>query len=148
MKVILLRSIDKVGKKDEVVTVSDGYAHNALFPKKYAIPATAQALEQLKRRQAGVVAEQALQHQLLEKAFREVENHPIEIKARASGNGSLFAKITAKEIAAGLLKSHRLSIDPKIVVLPEPIKHTGTYQVPVVFDSFKGMLTVAVVPVV
>ncbi len=118
MKVILLKAVPKIGKKEDVVEVSEGYARNALFPKKFAIPATPDALAALSRAQSGRAADKAMHQTLLDKAIEEVKEKSLVYAAAANEQGNLFAKIDARLIAAYLLEAHRLSIDEKCIFIP------------------------------
>lgn len=128
MKVILLKGVQKVGKTGDIVEVSDGYAANALFPNKLAIAATAKNLEALQKKTAYVAASKALQHELLEKAIASLPEQVLTITVRANEKGVLFSKIDEDDIVAALLV-HRVSISPKNVLLPHPIKELGIYTV-------------------
>ncbi len=126
MKVILLQSVAKVGKKGDVVDVSDGYAANALLPTKKAIIATAKNLEAHNRTLASVQATKALEHGLLEAAIRSLPNMTLTLKARANAQGHLFSKVDTKAIVEALAL-HRISVGEKNILLKESIKSIGTY---------------------
>lgn len=144
MKVILLKSVQKVGKTGDVVEVSDGYAANALFPNKLAIAATAKNLEALEKKTASVAASKALQHELLEKAISSLPDQVLTIAVRANEKGSLFSKIDEADIVSALL-THRVSISPKNVVLPHPIKELGTYTVTIKEGEHKKDISVSII---
>ncbi len=144
MKVILLKSVQKVGKLGDVVDVSDGYAANALFPRKLAILATQKNLENLKRKQDSAIATKALQHELLEKAILSLPSETLTISARANEKGNLFSKIDAEDIVLALSK-HRVVISAKNVVLHQQIKELGTYTVTLSEGAFNKDITVAIV---
>lgn len=144
MKVILLKSVPKVGKAEEVVEVSDGYAANALFPNKKAIPATPKNLEALKRKNQSEVDQKALQHGLLEQAIATLPDTTLEIKVKANDQGHLFSKLDESDIVSELLK-HRISVSPKNIKLPQIIKQLGSYQVGIEEGSYKAHITLAVV---
>ena len=144
MKVILLKSVSKVGKTGDIVEVSDGYAANALFPNKKAIPATAKNLESLNRKKQSDEDLKALQHGLLEQAILALPDTTIEINVRANEKGHLFSKIDENNIVEELLK-HRISISAKNIILKEAIKELGTYQVAVKEGDYKAGITVSVV---
>src|SRR4051812_15322751 len=111
MKVILLKGVPKVGKPEEIVEVSDGYAQNALFPRRLAVPATQHAVDALKQRQLGRVAQKAEQHALLDQAMKSIGGANILYTAPANEKGSLFSKIDAADVSKFLLDEHRISID-------------------------------------
>ncbi len=100
MKVILLQDVKSLGKKGELVSVSDGYARNFLFPRNLAKEANAQAMNEFRN------AEQSKQYKIdtaraaAQKAKEELEGSKFVMKAKAGDSGKLFGSITAKEIAA------------------------------------------------
>lgn len=144
MKVILLQQVPKVGKKGDVVEVSDGYAANALFPAKKAIAATPKNLEALDRKVSSERASKALEHGLLEAAIKGLPNMTVTIPMKANDKGHLFSKVDAGAIVEALVK-HRISISTKNVVLKEPIKLLGTYPVTIAEGDYKGSISVEVV---
>jgi large subunit ribosomal protein L9 len=132
MKVILLKSVPKLGKKDDVITVPDGYAHNALFPKKVAVPATDQAVAALHRTQKNKIAEKEIQHSLLDKAIESLAGKTLSYKAKASEKGSLFSKLDEADVSTILFDQEHVAIDSKYMKIENgPIKHTGIYTVAV-----------------
>lgn len=143
MKVILLQQIPKVGKKGEVIEVSDGYAANALFPNKKAIPATEKNLEALKRKIDSDNATKALEHGLLEAAIKSLPDMNISIEMRANEKGHLFSKVGPSEIVEALSKK-RINISTKNIVLKEPIKEVGSYEVLIQEGSYKGSITLLI----
>ena len=144
MKVILLKSVPKVGKTGDIVEVSDGYAANALFPNKSAIAATEKNLDALKRKNQSQADLKALQHGLLEQAIATLPDMTLEIKVKANEQGHLFSKLDESHIVSELLK-HRISISEKNIKLPEIIKQLGSYQVGIEEGSYKAHITLAVI---
>jgi large subunit ribosomal protein L9 len=144
MKVILLQQVPKVGKKGEVVEVSDGFAANALFPTKKAIAATAKNLEALQRKNASVQDMRALEHGLLEAAIKGLPNMTLTIPMKANDKGHLFSKVDAGAIVDALAK-HRISIASKNVVLKEAIKELGVYPITIAEGDYKGTISVSVI---
>lgn len=144
MKVILLKSVSKVGKTGEVVEVSDGYAANALFPNKKAIPATPKNLEALKRKNQSEADLKALQHGLLEQAIATLPDMTLEIKTKANEQGHLFSKLDEGDIVSELLK-HRISVSAKNIKLSQVIKQLGSYQVAVEEGSYKAHIILSVI---
>lgn len=139
MKVILLTSVPKVGIKDTIVDVAAGYAEHALFPRKLAVPATDAAIAVLNRRKQNIVAEKNIQHTLLDKAIAAANDLALVMSVRANKEGSLFSKIHTKDVTEFLMKNHRISIDPKLMTIPdESIKKIGTYQITVVDGEYKA----------
>lgn len=145
MKVILLKSVQKVGKKDEVVEVAAGFAQHALFPKKLAIAATPSALAALKTHQANVVPEKNMQHVLLDKAIAAIAAASFIYKAKANEQGNLFSKIDTDDIAHALMDQMRISLDPKKMHIVEGvIKQVGTYTVNVQDGDYRARFEVVV----
>ncbi len=125
MKVILLDDIKGVGKKEQIVNASDGYARNFLFPKKLALEATKENLSQLehkKKQEADKRQEELNEAQALSKALGELT---IKIEVKSGEGGRLFGSVTNKEVAAALKEQHGYDMDKKKIVLKEPLKHLG-----------------------
>ena len=129
MKVILQQDVKGQGKKGQLVDVSDGYARNFLLPKKLAVPATAENVntmkQQEKARQAQMAAEKAEAQALAEK----LKSIQVKLTAKAGEGGRLFGAVTSKEIAEALSAQHGLNIAKTKLVLDEPIKSCGGYQI-------------------
>lgn len=137
MKVILLKSVPKVGKKDTIVDVAEGYARNALFPIKAAIPATPDAVAALKRKQSGVVAERALRHELLDKAIQAMSGKAVTLAVHANEKGGIFSRVDEMDVVQILADEHRIMLDASCIILPHsPIKELGEYTVMVKDDGY------------
>ncbi len=131
MKVILLEDVKSLGKKGQLVEVSDGYARNFIFPKKLGLEATSKNLNELKLQKAheDKVAAQKLADA---KAFAEdLKKVQITLKIKAGEGGKLFGSVSSKEIAQAAKEQLDLDIDKKKLVLPGGIKAVGTTIVPV-----------------
>ena len=141
MKVLLLQHVNKKG---DVVEVSDGYATNALLPTKKAIAATTKNLEILERKKDSILATKALEHDLLEAAVKSLPNMSLDISVRANEKGHLFSKVDAKTIVEALAK-HRIGLSVKNIVLDEPIKEIGSYNISVVEGDYKAVVPINIV---
>ncbi|MEZ0535700.1 50S ribosomal protein L9 [Caldicellulosiruptoraceae bacterium PP1] len=131
MKVVLLQDIKGVGKKDEIIEVSDGYARNYLFPKKLAIEATEGVQSHIKGKKE---AEQKKKEKELQKAqelAKRIEEISLILKVKSGESGKLFGSITNKEIAEELKKQFKIDIDRKKIEIDNPIKIVGNYTVEV-----------------
>ncbi len=131
MEVILLQDVKALGKKGEIVKVSDGYARNFILPKKLGLEATKQNLYDLNTQKA---AEEKRQKEILEEARsfgKKLEELTINLSIKAGEGGKTFGSISTKEIAEAAKKQFNLDIDKKKLVLNDPIKNAGTYTVPV-----------------
>ena len=129
MKVILQQDVRGQGKKGQLVEISDGYARNFLLPRKLAVPATAENINtmklQQKARQAQMAAEKAEAQALAEK----LQGIQVKLAAKAGEGGRLFGAVTSKEIAEALSAQFGLNITKTKLVLDEPIKACGGYQI-------------------
>jgi len=131
MDIILLQDVKALGKKGEIVKVSDGYARNFILPKKLGLEATKQNLYDLNTQKA---AEAKKQKEILEEAktqAKKLEELTIKVAIKAGEGGKTFGSVSTKEIAAALKEQFNLDIDKKKLVLNDPIKHAGSYTVPV-----------------
>ena len=129
MKIILLEDVKTLGKKGDIVNVSDGYARNAILPKKLGVEATAKNLNDLKlqNQHADKVAAENLQK--AKELAREVEQQKVVIKIKSGDGGKIFGSVSTKEIAQAAKEQTGLDLDKKKMQLTEPIKALGTYEV-------------------
>lgn len=134
MKIILIEEIESLGKPGNIVNVSDGYARNFLLPMKKALEATEKNLKLLNHQKK--VADDKIK-KLVKNAEAEAEklaNLAITIQRTAGENNKLFGSVTSIDIAEELSKAG-FEIDKKKIILKEPIKLTGSYEVPVKIHS-------------
>lgn len=131
MKVVLLQDVKSVGKKGELVTVSDGYARNFLFPKNIAKEANAQALNELKNAEQSKKFKTDTAIAEANKAKAELEGAVFVMNAKAGSSGKLFGSITAKEVAQEIKKQKGIDVDKRKITLSSDIKTTGEYDVEV-----------------
>lgn len=131
MKVILLADVKSLGKKGEIVTVSDAYARNQLIPKKLGVEANNKTLNDLKlqNKHADKVAEENYQAAL--KLSEDLKDKLVEVKMRAGEGGRSFGSVSTKEIAQAAKEQLGLELDKKKMQLKESIKSFGTYEVPI-----------------
>lgn len=135
MKVILLEDVKALGKKGQVVNVSDGYARNALFTKKLAVEATAKNLNELKlQNQHAQKVEQENYENALALASR-LESITVECRLKSGKDGKAFGSVGSKEIAAALKEQFDIELDKKKMHLPEALKNLGTYEVKIKLHS-------------
>ena len=131
MKVILLEDVKALGKKGDVVNVSDGYARNAILPKKLGAEATSKNLNDLKlqNQHADKVAQENYENAVA--LAKVVEKTTIEVKLKSGKDGKAFGSISSKEISQAAKEQAGLDIDKKKMHLGEAIKNLGTFDVPV-----------------
>lgn len=131
MKVILLEDVKALGKKGEIVNVSDGYARNCILPKKLGLEATSKNLNDLKLKKANeakVAQEQLEEAQVLAK---KLEAGKVELAIKVGEGGRAFGSVSSKEIAAAVKEQMGYDIDKKKIQLKDAIKTLGTHTVPV-----------------
>ena len=131
MKVILLEDVKSLGKKGEIVNVSDGYARNCILPKKLGLEATSKNLNDLKLKKANeakVAQEQLEEAQVLAK---KIEAGKVELAIKVGEGGRAFGSVSSKEIAAAVKEQMGYDIDKKKIQLKDAIKTLGTHTVPV-----------------
>ncbi|MBR5421673.1 MAG: 50S ribosomal protein L9 [Lachnospiraceae bacterium] len=129
MKVILNEDVKSLGKKGELVEVSDGYARNFILAKKKGVEATPANLNNLKLKQANdarIAAEQLAEAEALAK---ELSGKKLKLSIRSGEGGKTFGSITSKEISAAAEEQLSLNIDKKKIVLKDPIKTLGEHKV-------------------
>ena len=117
MKVILLNDIKGVGKKDQIIEASDGYARNYLFPKKLALEANNENMSKLKARQDSNQFKKDVQKKEAEALATKLKGIMLKIKVKAGENGKIFGGVTSKEISDGLKKDYQIDIDKKKINL-------------------------------
>lgn len=127
MKVILNQDVKDLGKKGELVNVSDGYAKNFLIPRKIAVIADATALNELKNREMSKAHHLAVEKANAEEAARTLEGKSLKISAKAGANGRLFGSVTSKEISENIKKSFNIDIDKKKIIVDD-IRSFGTFE--------------------
>ena len=131
MKVILIEDVKSLGKKGQMVNVSDGYARNMLFPKKLGIEARPKNINDLKLQKAH---EEKVAQENLEaaKAFKaELETKQVTVSIKVGDNGRTFGSVSTKEIAEAAKAQLGYDIDKKKMQLANPIRELGTTMVPV-----------------
>lgn len=131
MDVILLEDVKSLGKKGDLVKVSDGYARNFILPKKLGLEATPKNLNDLKLQKA---AKEKREREILEEArtlAETIAQKSITLKLKIGEGGRTFGSISTKEIAQALKDQLGLEIDKKKLVLSDPLRNIGTYTVPI-----------------
>lgn len=131
MKIVLLENVKKLGKKDEIIEVSDGYARNVLIPKKLGLPATNENLNNVKLKNKNEEKKEENLRNLAEKNKTLLESKTFIVNIKAGANGKTFGSITSKEISDNISKTTDISVDKKDILLDESIKNIGKYDVKV-----------------
>ena len=129
MKVILLQDVKGKGKKGQMLEVSDGYARNFMLPKKLAIEATPDAINTMRMNDKATqerIAREKAEALALSKQLREMT---LVVTAKGGGAGRLFGSVTNQEIADSLKAKAGITLDKRKIVIADPIKSVGTYNV-------------------
>jgi len=128
MKIILLQDVAKIGRRNSIVEVPDGYAQNQLIPKKMALPATPENLKRINKLHADVAAGAAKALDQFSATVAALRQTPLEISAEANEQAHLFKAISDKDVVLAASK-RGIVIEVKQVVFSEPIKSLGTHEI-------------------
>ena len=129
MKVILQQDVRGQGKKGQLVEVSDGYGRNYLLPRKLAVEATAENLNTMRMQDKAKAARLAEEKAKAAALAEQLKNSPVRVRARAGQNGKLFGAVTNQEISKALKEQYGIDIGKNQLVLAEPIKSFGSFEV-------------------
>lgn len=125
MKVILTQDVKSLGKKGELVNASDGYARNFLFPRKLAVEANAQAMNELKNREAAEKFRLETELKNAKETAAKIDGKTVKLTAKAGQGGRLFGSVTAKEVAEQIKAQFGVDIDRRKISMSD-IKSFGT----------------------
>ena len=146
MKVILLNNIKGVGKKDEIINASDGYARNFLFPKKLAVEANNENLAKLNNKKEAAIYKKDKEKQQAEELANKLKGVMLKIKVKSGENGKIFGGVTAKEISDNLKAQYNFDIDKKKIELKETIKTLGGFVVTIkLYEGVMASLKIDVI---
>ena len=146
MKVILKDNIKGVGKKNEVINASDGYARNFLFPKNLAVEATPENMQKLNSQNQAKQYRKDVEKEQAQEIAKKLEKITVEIKVQAGENGKIFGSVSSKEIAETLEKQYKITIDKKKIEVKEPIKVLGARTVEAkLFEGVTGKIKINVI---
>ena len=143
MKVILKADIKGVGKKDEIINASDGYARNFLFPKNLAVEANNENMAKLKAKKDSQQFQKNQQKEEAEEIADKLSKIILKIKVKSGENGKIFGGVSAKEIAQELENSYQIKVDKKKIDLKETIKTLGMRTIQIkLFEGVVGTLKI------
>lgn len=146
MKVILKSDIKGVGKKDQVIEASDGYARNFLFPKNLAVEANKENMAKLKAKEDSVKYQKGIEKEEALKTADKLSKILLKIRVKSGENGKIFGGVSSKEIAQELEKQYKIIIDKKKVDLKETIKTLGTRTISIkLYEGVIGSLKIDVI---
>ncbi len=128
MKVILKDDVEGLGSIGKMVNVSDGYARNYLIPRNLAVPADPRNLKMFEHEKRQIMAKAEKAKRSAEEVAKRLSDIRLEIKSKAGDEGKLFGSITTMDIA-NAISVHGIEIDKRKILIGEPIKRLGTYDV-------------------
>ena len=131
MNIVLLEDVKALGKKGEVVKVNDGYARNFILPKKLGVEATPKNLNDLKLQKANDAKVAAEQLAAAKELGKQLEEASVTLSMKAGEGGRAFGSVSSKEIGKAIGDQLGLEIDKKKIVLNDPIKSIGSFEVPI-----------------
>ena len=131
MEVVLLEDVKALGKKGQLVKVNDGYARNFILPKKLGVEATPKNLNDLKLKKANEAKVAAGQLAEARELAAKIDEMSVTVSIKAGEGGRTFGSVSTKEIAKAAAEQLKMDIDKKKMVLPEPIKSLGSFEVPI-----------------
>ena len=129
MKVILTQDIRGKGKRGQMIEVSDGYARNFLFPKKLAQEANADNVNTMKMNDKARQEREAKERAEAMEISKRMKGFTVTVTAKGGGAGRLFGSVTNTEIAEALAAQQKITLDKRKIVLDEPIKAFGSYEI-------------------
>lgn len=146
MKVILKADIKGVGKKDQVINASDGYARNFLFPKNLAVEANNENMSKLKAKQDSNSYKKAQEKEEAKKTAEKLSKIQLKVSVKSGENGKIFGGVSAKEISELLKENYKIEVDKKKIELKENIKTLGGRTVTIkLYEGVIGNLKIDVI---
>ncbi|SHE94533.1 LSU ribosomal protein L9P [Marinitoga hydrogenitolerans DSM 16785] len=147
MKVMLLKDVSKVGKKGEIVKVSDGYGRNYLIPRGLAIEAKEGEIKHVKKIQEVKNEVKQKRKEKNERLLKQLQDRVYKIKIKSGANGKLFGSITAKDIAKVIKETTNIDFDKRWFVEKVNIKEIGLYTLKIkLAEGVKGDIKLRVEP--
>ncbi len=147
MEVILLKDVDHVGLRGDVVNVSRGFMRNYLQPRRLAEPATAARVAELERREAERARHEARSFEQAQEIAESLRKTVLRFEVQAGPRGTLFGSVTPTDVADELWRTRRIRVDRRKIQLSSPIKRVGRYDIPIeVFQDVDVEVKTLVVP--
>ena len=131
MEIVLLEDVKALGKKGQIVTVNDGYARNFILPKKLGVEATSKNLNDLKLKKANDAKLAAEIPAAAKELAAKLDESKVTLSIKAGEGGRAFGSVSNKEISKAITDQLGLEIDKKKIVLNDPIKSIGSFEVPI-----------------
>jgi large subunit ribosomal protein L9 len=127
MKVILQQDVKKLGKKGDIIEVSEGYGRNFLLPRKAAVLATAQNLNVANAQAGSKARKEAMAADEAKLMAKQLEKVEVKIPVRIGEGGKLFGSVTGKDVSEALKKQH-IDIDKRKITIQGEVTGTGVYE--------------------
>jgi large subunit ribosomal protein L9 len=148
MDVILLKDVDKVGLRGEVVSVSRGFMRNYLQPRGLAETATAARVAEVEKRDSERARHEARSFEQAQDVAETLRKTVLRFEVNAGAQGTLFGSVTPTDIADELWRARKIRVDRRKIDLPDPIKRVGRYEVPIdIFTDVRVEVKTLVVPI-
>ena len=135
MQVILIKDVDNLGGKDELVTVKNGYARNFLFPTKHAVEANPSNLKQLEERLKAKAKKEAVMLAEITKVIATLTASPVKLTAKVGANNKIFGSITSLQVTKAIREQKGYEIDRRRITILEDVKEAGTYNAQIDFGK-------------
>ena len=146
MKVILKADIKGVGKKDQIINASDGYARNFLFPKNLAVEANAENMAKLQAQNSSKQFKKDTEKEEAQKLAEKMNKISLRIQVKAGENGKIFGGVSAKEVSDLLKEEYKIEVDKKKIELKETIKTLGVRTLTIkLYEGVIGNLKIDVI---
>lgn len=143
MKVILLKDVKKIGKKDEIVDVADGYARNYLIPNGLAVLASSKGREILKQEETDRKVEHEKKREEAKQLAKKLDKIVLEFDVKAGEGGRVFGSVSTKQIEERLKKQHKITVDKRKFKPNSPVNTLGFNKIEAtIYDDVTGTITV------
>lgn len=147
MKVILLKDVKKLGKKDEIIDVADGYARNYLFPNRLAVLASEKGREILAEEKLDRQKEHERKREEAKELAKALESLTLKFDVKTGKDGRVFGSVSTKQIEERLRKQHNINVDKRKFKPNSPLSMIGTNRVEIgLYDDVSGTLNVVLNP--
>ncbi len=148
MEVILLRDVEKLGLRGEVVNVARGYARNYLVPRRLAEVATPARIAEVRRREDERARHEARSVEHAREIAGALDETVLQFEVQAGPTGTLFGSVTPSDIADEIWRARKIRVDRRKLGLEEPIKRIGRYSIPIeVFPEVSAAVRAVVAPI-
>jgi large subunit ribosomal protein L9 len=145
MKVILKQDVKGLGKVEQMVEASDGYARNFLLPRGLAVEASASNVNIMKTKKEAETNKKEREIAQAKELAKKIKDITITLKVKAGENGKLFGSITSKDVAEAMKTQQKLELDKKKFIMPDALKSVGTFEVEVkLYPEISSKFTVKI----